>query len=116
MIILILFITDCLKEKDVTIYNEAVLKYAPLLLVSKSVCKDAYHAYEKLQKTIDKYMLCANGAGNLDDTGDLITKVIHKVDGCLTKDQRMRGLRGVSVSKNLNESIIAILRIMRFIE
>ncbi|KAJ0170845.1 hypothetical protein K1T71_013617 [Dendrolimus kikuchii] len=77
---------------DSNVYNAESLKVASALVVTKKECKDNY---ENLDTLIDKYMICVNGDGNIDDKGEIIEKIKPVLlDGCVTAQQKLQGFPG----------------------
>ncbi|KAJ2940586.1 hypothetical protein O0L34_g6526 [Tuta absoluta] len=77
---------------DTTDYNQHMLQYSPILIMDKTECKNQYRADNSdLLPLIDRYMICAQGEGNIDDRGELI-KQSDVVDGCEPGSLRIGGV------------------------
>ncbi|KAI5645681.1 trypsin domain-containing protein [Phthorimaea operculella] len=80
------------QTSDKTDYNEKTLQYSPILIMDKTECKRQYSEDNKdLLPLIDKYMICAQNEGNIDDRGELIERS-QLVDGCEPGALRIGGI------------------------
>ncbi|XP_072934897.1 uncharacterized protein [Epargyreus clarus] len=68
-------------------YNQEDLHYASTLLEEKELCKEAYSNVPKMDQIIDRYMICTNNPGNIDDSGNLIVTNKPLADGCFDFNQ-----------------------------
>ncbi|CAG9794809.1 unnamed protein product [Diatraea saccharalis] len=66
-----------------------MLHYATALIQKKEICKNSFANFPQLLPIIDKYMICTNESGNLDEKGHLI-KPAKLADGCSRNTYHLR--------------------------
>ncbi|KAJ8715574.1 hypothetical protein PYW07_010056 [Mythimna separata] len=74
------------QEMDLQDYNQENLNYAPTLIQHKELCKEGYNIYEGMDLVIDKYMICTEEKGNLNDAGLAILKAQPNAKGCVARE------------------------------
>ncbi|KAJ8709671.1 hypothetical protein PYW08_009675 [Mythimna loreyi] len=73
------------KPDDNRNYNQEMLRYAPIKIMDKENCKMHYNMFTGMATVIDKYMICTLGKGDLDENGQMDSKVASasvKLNGC----------------------------------
>lgn len=67
---------------DFSDFNQKKLHYASIMLMDKKLCKRAYMEFKNMSDVIDKYMICSDLRGNLDEAGVTISPPDSTVQGC----------------------------------
>ncbi|XP_049880455.1 uncharacterized protein LOC126376948 [Pectinophora gossypiella] len=80
------------RPDDTKDYNQATLKYSPLLIQDKEKCKDFYTNIDGMDKVIEKYMICGLDEGNINSKGDQIARSHALIDGCANNYIRVGGI------------------------
>lgn len=101
------------QPSDTKDYNSDTLSYAPVRIVNKTECMEAYKDIPTLLNTINKYMICTNKGGNIDDNGNIIVPPIPVVDGCKIVNTT---LRSKDVSKNFCNEYMRYMKIDTYID
>lgn len=73
------------QTKDDKDYNSEKLKYASVLLLNRTICKNLYKNLPEMGAIIDKYMICSDQPGGIDDGGNQIDKLPPVLNGCVQK-------------------------------
>ncbi|XP_026323038.1 uncharacterized protein LOC113232502 [Hyposmocoma kahamanoa] len=81
------------KVRDNKDYNSEKLKYAAVQLLNKTTCKSMYKNLPDMAPIIDKYMICSDQPGGIDDGGNQIQneKVTPLLNGCIQKINPVTG-------------------------
>lgn len=92
-----------LQIKDSRDYNSEKLKFAPVLLLNKTICKAMYKNLPDMAIVIEKYMICSDEAGGIDDAGNQIDKLPPVLNGCERRiDPRTGRMGEVRITYNYN--------------
>ncbi|VVD00266.1 unnamed protein product [Leptidea sinapis] len=80
----------CIPRRDLTDYNQKKLHVGSTRILAHERCTPYFD--KKMHKVIQKYMICTNDSGSIDETGHVMDGInVELVDGCYWKKTLLNG-------------------------